>query len=62
MVPPAGIEPVRLVESAGADNEFFKRFNMSDMSEERTIRNLASLGLISVRSSKDLPVAEEVFV
>jgi hypothetical protein len=28
----------------------------------KTIRNLASLGLISVRSSKDLPVAEEVFV
>lgn len=33
------------------------------MSEERTIRNLASLGLISVKSSKDLPVVEEeVFV
>lgn len=28
----------------------------------KTIRNLASLGLISVRSSKDLPIAEEVFV
>jgi O-acetyl-ADP-ribose deacetylase (regulator of RNase III)/uncharacterized protein YwgA len=28
----------------------------------KTIRNLASLGLISVRSSKDLPVIEEVFV
>ena len=28
----------------------------------KTIRNLASLGLISVKSSKDLPVAEEVFV
>jgi O-acetyl-ADP-ribose deacetylase (regulator of RNase III)/uncharacterized protein YwgA len=28
----------------------------------KTIRNLASFGLISVRSSKDLPVAEEVFV
>lgn len=28
----------------------------------KTIRNLASLGLISVISSKDLPVAEEVFV
>jgi len=28
----------------------------------KTIRNLASLGLISVRPSKDLPVAEEVFV
>jgi hypothetical protein len=28
----------------------------------KTIRNLASLGLISVRSSKDLPVAEEVLV
>jgi len=27
----------------------------------KTIRNLASLGLISVKSSKDLPVAEEVF-
>jgi O-acetyl-ADP-ribose deacetylase (regulator of RNase III)/uncharacterized protein YwgA len=28
----------------------------------KTIRNLASLGLISVRSSKDLPVAEEVLI
>jgi len=28
----------------------------------KTIRNLASLGLISVKSSKDLPVAEEIFV
>jgi O-acetyl-ADP-ribose deacetylase (regulator of RNase III)/uncharacterized protein YwgA len=28
----------------------------------KTIRNLASLGLISVSPSKDLPVAEEVFV
>lgn len=35
-------------------------FEIAEMA--KTIRNLASLGLISVRSSKDLPVTEEVFV